>query len=210
MSSALQPHKYLNKLLGQNVLVLGGTSGQGFSVAEASLEYGASVTISGSSQEKLKRALSRLCATYPTETSTMSRLKGKTCDLMQADTDVLEKNLTELLDFASDHRKSPINHIVVTAGNIFTPFGLEQTRIETFQSVQQVRIIAPTILAKLLSPYTPASPSSSYTLTSGAIHHVPTPGYGMLSSIASQIPGLTRVSQSISDLAVSMRWSLGL
>jgi short-subunit dehydrogenase involved in D-alanine esterification of teichoic acids len=48
------------------ILVFGGTSGIGFCVAEAALEQGASVFISGSNPNKLTSALTSLIEAYPT------------------------------------------------------------------------------------------------------------------------------------------------
>jgi NAD(P)-dependent dehydrogenase (short-subunit alcohol dehydrogenase family) len=69
------------KLAGKHILVFGGTSGIGFCVAEAALEEGGNVFISGSSPAKLASALKNLLEAYPTASN---RLKGKTCDLSVA------------------------------------------------------------------------------------------------------------------------------
>ena len=49
--------KYTNKLVGKRVLVLGGTSGIGFCVAEACVEFGAIVTVASSRQEKIDKTI---------------------------------------------------------------------------------------------------------------------------------------------------------
>lgn len=45
--------KYTSKLSSAHVLIIGGSSGIGFGVAEACLKHGATVTISSSSGNKL-------------------------------------------------------------------------------------------------------------------------------------------------------------
>ena len=80
--------KYVSKLTGARVLVLGGTSGIGFCVAEAALEYGAIVTIASSRQEKLDRAVTRLNASYPQHQSNITSVQ---CDI--GDTARLEANV---------------------------------------------------------------------------------------------------------------------
>lgn len=45
--------KYSNKLSGARILVIGGSSGIGYCVAEATLEFGASVIISSSQQSRI-------------------------------------------------------------------------------------------------------------------------------------------------------------
>ncbi|KAF3293688.1 hypothetical protein TWF132_004646, partial [Orbilia oligospora] len=57
--------KFTNKLASKNILIIGGTSGIGFAVAEASLEQDANVTIASSSPSKLQSAISRLQSAYP-------------------------------------------------------------------------------------------------------------------------------------------------
>lgn len=59
-------HKYTKKLVGQHILVLGGTSGIGYCVAEAGLENGANIIISSSASAKVERAVERLRDAYPT------------------------------------------------------------------------------------------------------------------------------------------------
>ena len=57
--------KYISKLQGKRVLVLGGTSGIGFCVAEAAVEHGATVIISSSRQAKIDNTIQRLTSSYP-------------------------------------------------------------------------------------------------------------------------------------------------
>ena len=71
--------KYTNKLHNKHVLIFGGTSGIGFCIAEACLEHGAHVTISGSNKARLDQSLSRLRNAYPDIPG--SNIKGYTCDL---------------------------------------------------------------------------------------------------------------------------------
>ncbi|KAB8295864.1 hypothetical protein EYC80_008685 [Monilinia laxa] len=58
------PGKY-QKLVEKHVLVIGGSSGIGYCVAEASLESGASVIISSSSADRITKAVKRLQSSYP-------------------------------------------------------------------------------------------------------------------------------------------------
>merc|ERR1712093_354969 len=81
-----------NKLAGKHVLVIGGTSGIGFSVAEASLESGARVTISS------------LQKSYPD-----GKITGRTCDLSK---DSLEDDVSALFS-----KVGKVDHIIYTAGD---------------------------------------------------------------------------------------------
>ena len=80
--------KYSAKLAGQHVLVIGGSAGIGYGVAEASLEHGASVTISSSNQTRIDGAVASLLKSYP---SAQGRVNGHTCNL--ADEKTLESNI---------------------------------------------------------------------------------------------------------------------
>lgn len=85
--------KYSLKLKGQKVLIIGGSSGLGFAAAEASIENGASVIISSSSQQKVDKAVERIKQSYP---SAKDRVSGHAADLGTQDT--LEKNVVDLLE----------------------------------------------------------------------------------------------------------------
>ncbi|RAL68618.1 hypothetical protein DID88_007331 [Monilinia fructigena] len=69
------PGKY-QKLMEKDVLVIGGSSGIGYCVAEASLESGASVIISSSSANRVTKAVKRLQSSYPD-----GKVAGYVCDL---------------------------------------------------------------------------------------------------------------------------------
>ena len=129
IAQSIPPRKYTNKLHNKHILIFGGTSGIGYCIAEACLENGAHVTISGSNKAKLEKALSRLRNTYP-DIST-SNIKGYTCDLSPPDTynintndpntktttTTLETNLTYLLKQTTSEKSRPIHHIAFTAGD---------------------------------------------------------------------------------------------
>src|ERR1700744_1071718 len=104
--------KYSNKLEAKRVLVIGGTSGIGFCVAEACVEFGAIVTVASSRQEKVDKAVERLCTSYP---DARTRISGHTVDLASSD---VEEALKVLLEFTAKEGK--LDHIVHTAGDSFT------------------------------------------------------------------------------------------
>ncbi|KAM6530359.1 hypothetical protein FALCPG4_008484 [Fusarium falciforme] len=86
--------KYLSKLQNKSILIVGGTSGIGFAVAEACLEYGAKVVIAGRSQSKLDDALGRLVSTYP---EAKDSVRGHVVDLKND----IEASVTQLFEFAT-------------------------------------------------------------------------------------------------------------
>jgi len=179
--------KYINKLADNHVLILGGTSGIGFCVAEASIEHGASVVIAGSRPENLKKALNRLRTSYP---SSSSKITGYTCDLINpAD---LEANLQALLEKATNQKSKKINHVVFTAGDKFHTVPVDERTPDSLSSVMTVRVTASAMLAKLLPAYIVPELSSSFTLTGGVLSQKPGPGTALLAAVGNAVEGLAR------------------
>jgi NAD(P)-dependent dehydrogenase (short-subunit alcohol dehydrogenase family) len=188
--------RYISKLLGRRVLILGGTSGLGFAVAEAAIEHGAEVIVSSSSDAKVTKALDRLRnvarpLTKGTAVQDEIQAKGTTCDL--ADETKLETNLHKLLDFATSGGTRLLDHVVFTAGDVVN-FGvtLADVTVEEIAQRQIVRVVAPTILGKLLPSYIAKSSTSSYTLTNGINSYKPPPGLAVYAGQTSALEGLAR------------------
>ncbi|KAG8679661.1 hypothetical protein FRC11_003446 [Ceratobasidium sp. 423] len=94
-----------NLLKGKKVIVLGGSSGIGRSVAAATLAHGASVVIASSSQEKVNIALDRLKQGVPSQSNVT--IAGRAVDL---------KDFAALKEFLT--KEGPFDHLVITAGDI--------------------------------------------------------------------------------------------
>lgn len=135
--------KYVSKLSGKRVLVLGGTSGIGYCVAEAALEHGATVIVSSSSASKIAQTTYRLKGAYP---DSASRVSGHRCDLSQPAS--LEGNL-ETLFKASTTEGTKIDHVVFTAGDALTLKTVAEATIEDIQAAGVVRFMAPLVLGKV-------------------------------------------------------------
>lgn len=193
MSQAL---RYITKLQGRRVLILGGTSGLGFAVAEAAIEYGAQVIVSSSSDVKVANALNRLrnvatpLASGTATAQSGAQVTGTTCDL--ADQTKLETNLHKLLNFATSERTQLLDHVVFTAGDAITADTLSDVTVDKLLQRQTVRLIAPTILGKLLPGYINKSPSSSFTLTNGINSLRPPPGLTAYTGLTTAVEGLSR------------------
>ena len=177
--------KYTSKLHNARVLVLGGTSGIGFCVAEAALEHGAQVCISGSKQTKLDEAVSRLQSTYPEKAS---NIHGQVCDLSQPEQ--LESNIETLLKAAAADTK--IDHIAFTAGEALKVVPIAEATVESIQESGTVRFLAPLLLAKMVPKYISPGPESSITLTGGTTIHRPAKGLTIMVAWGSGIEGITR------------------
>ncbi|KAL8947803.1 MAG: hypothetical protein Q9222_005951, partial [Ikaeria aurantiellina] len=198
MSSA--PSKYTSVLHDKHVLVLGGTSGIGFCVAEASLEYGATVCIASSKQSKLDQKIAQLKSTYPALTS---KISGHTCDLSQPQQ--LESNIQSLLKRATGEGATKLDHIVFTAGDALKIVPVAETSVDAILACGNVRFLAPMILAKYAARYMSPGPASSLTLTGGTIAQRPIKGWSVTAAWGAGIEGMTRgLAVDLAPIRVNM------
>lgn len=184
------PSKYATKLAGQRVLLLGGSSGIGFCIAEAALEQGAdAVIIAGSQQSKLDAKVKELEASYP-EAAKQGRIKAKTCDL--SDALQQEANIVALLDFATENKSKKLDHVITTAGDgLYNP-AFKDVTVELVQKSQTVRILTPLMLCKYAATYMHNSPASSLTFTSGDGTYRPAVGWTLMIMIGGALDALVR------------------
>lgn len=176
--------KYTNKLSGQRVLVVGGSAGIGFGVAEASVELGASVIISSSQQSRVDEAVTSLQKAYP---SAKSRISGYVCSL--SDESTLEQNIDNLWK-----QVGTVDHIVYTAGDALAMRPLKDITFKELKQGGMVRFFAPFLLVKTAFAGNHIKPgtSSSVTLTTGTISQRPRAGWTIPSGFAGGLHSLTR------------------
>jgi NAD(P)-dependent dehydrogenase (short-subunit alcohol dehydrogenase family) len=171
-------NKY-NKLTGKHVLVVGGTSGIGYAVAEASIENGARVTVSSSREASVKTTLERLSKSYPD-----TQVAGYACDLskpsVEADVEALFQKV------------GTVDHVVYTAGDKLSTIPFQQITMEYFVKAGQLRFFAPFFVAKVGSRYLSAGPTSSITITGGGIAERPLNDWAVVGSYAAGLYGLVR------------------
>jgi len=189
------PNKYTNKLHNKRVLVLGGTSGIGFCVAENALENGAIVTVASSRQESIDKTLSRLRESYPHLTDNIS---GHTIDLRSDDA---EQSIISLLDSATNNGKDLLDHIVSTAGDSIAIQPLSAfDGAAVLDKTQRVRVVAPMLIAKHApGKYLRSSNESTITLTGGVNTYRPGVNWMLPVYAAAGLQGLVRA------LAVDLR-----
>ena len=155
--------RYTSKLSSTLVLIIGGSSGIGFGVAEACLEHGATVTISSFSGRKLQNAISVLQSSYP---SAKSRIFGHACNLNDSLT--LESNISALFS-----KVETVDHVVFTAGDHLAVHPIAEAGFQFIEKAGMVRFFAPLLVAKYATrPLTPG-PASSITLTTGSLSERP-------------------------------------
>ena len=183
---AAHSHKFINKLQDKRVLIFGGTSGIGYAVAEACIEHGCTVIISGTNAPKLVNTVQRLRTSNPQTSS--SQIITHACDL--SNKEGLESNIQALLSVVTESAKGKIHHVVFTAGDGRPLRSVAQATVAQVEKSQLVRNVVPVIIAKYLPQYMEIGPDSSYTLTSGFIVTKPTPGFALYA--ASSVEGLSR------------------
>lgn len=187
----MPPGHYLNKLKGSRVLIFGATSGIGFAVAEAALDYGANVIISGSKQSKLDNTINRLTSAPESSNGhSDNAVTSHVCDL--SDLTALETNLITLLEAVTGSKTNKLDHIIFTAGDALPLKPLSEVTPSYIQAAAAVRFIAPLIIAKLIPAYMVSSPDSSFEITSGVIATKPVPGWVITAGYSAAQEGLAR------------------
>lgn len=172
--------KYSSKLLGSRILIIGGSSGIGFCIAEACLEYGALVTIASSRVSKVKVAVSNLQASYP---SAKLNIHGLTVDLSKSDT--LESELRNLFEqTVKNTGGEKLDHVIFTAGDTPTIMKLADMTMESILKAGQIRFFAPLLAAKFVPKFVKNSHESSYTITTGSVSERPIPDWSVIGSFA--------------------------
>ncbi|KIX09838.1 uncharacterized protein Z518_00919 [Rhinocladiella mackenziei CBS 650.93] len=177
--------KYINKLQGKRVVIVGGTSGIGFATAEAAVEYGAIVVVASSKQENVDKAVERIQQAYP---DAGDRIRGKTVDLSADD---IEEQIVALFDFATEGGKHKLDHIVDTAGDFWRPTPLSEATRESIVEPMKIRTTGTVMLAKVALKYLATTPESSFTTTGGVMDTKPLPGLSVFAPVGAARKGLT-------------------
>ena len=177
--------KTTTKLNGSRILIIGGSSGIGFGVAEACLDGGASVIISSSSADRVVKAIERLEAT---DSSNRGRVQGFTCYLGSSDT--LEVETKKL--FQQVAKDGKLDHIVYTAGDALTMGKLEDFTFKMMQQAGMVRFFGALVVAQQVRENLKEGPAASFTLTTGGMSDRPQPNGTVINSFLTGLHGMTR------------------
>ncbi|KAK4542470.1 hypothetical protein LTR36_006722 [Oleoguttula mirabilis] len=174
--------KYTQKLKDAKVLVIGGSSGIGYGVAEALVEHGAIITISSSNPDRVQKTVDSLKKSYPSATE---RIAGHACNL--GDQATVESNIKELFE-----KVGKLDHVVYTAGDSLAMMPLESVSMEKMVQAGMVRFFAPLLVAKYAPKYLSSGPKSSITLTTGSVSERPMPDWSVIGSFATGLQGMCR------------------
>jgi NAD(P)-dependent dehydrogenase (short-subunit alcohol dehydrogenase family) len=156
-------------LHGAHVLVLGGTSGIGYAVAESAARAGARVTVVSSNPERVGQAVRSL----PDETA------GHAADL--TDATAIAALLGEI---------GPIDHLVFTAGENLTMSTVDELDFDAARRFFALRYFG--ALAAVKAAASLVRPGGSIVLTTGNAKDRPQAGWSVGSSICGAIEALTR------------------
>ncbi|CAG9974781.1 unnamed protein product [Clonostachys byssicola] len=177
---------FRNKLTGKSVVIVGGTSGVGYAVAEASVEFGANVVVVSRTQDNVNKTLQRLHLSYP---ESNSRVRGFVCDISSSTAEV---DITKLFEFITNNGSRPVYHVVTTASSLPNITSLSDATAEDMVAFSKYHFIGDTMLAKVAAKYLKGANTSSFTMTGGAGTHKPPPGWNFWASVGGAKDALAR------------------
>jgi NAD(P)-dependent dehydrogenase (short-subunit alcohol dehydrogenase family) len=159
----------MSSISGQHVVVLGGTSGFGFAVAQAAAAAGARVSIASRSAEKLHSALARLGT-----------------DVSGASVDVTNKATLDAY-FAN---VGSFNHLAVTVGDMVERKPILELTDAEARAAFEVRFWGQFNAVRAAYPH--ISRSGSITLVSGVASQRATPGLGIFAGVLGGLEGMVK------------------
>ncbi|OJJ67036.1 hypothetical protein ASPBRDRAFT_34764 [Aspergillus brasiliensis CBS 101740] len=161
------------------VLVIGGSSGIGYGVAEKCLSEGANVHIASSNASRVDKSAVALKRKFPG-----GGITAHVCDLAGDD---VERHLERLLSAIGS-----LDHIIFTAGDNLAIQPLDTIDLHAIRRAGHVRFAVPLLLAKLAPRFLNSGPTSSLTLTTGAGSEKPFPNWSLVAGYLTGLHGITR------------------
>ncbi|EXJ87407.1 hypothetical protein A1O3_04367 [Capronia epimyces CBS 606.96] len=163
---------FADKLRGQNIVVVGGSSGIGFGAAEALLDVGAKVTIVSSSQEKIDAAVKRLAS---------PDVKGVVADVRD-----------EAAFIQALRSLAPVDHIVFSAVDNIIRGELADLDLDGAKHLFGVKFWGAVIVGKAVSKHDIIRKGGSLTLTSGTAGIRPGKGAAVGGALNGGVLSLTK------------------
>lgn len=154
---------------GQQVVVVGGSSGMGLATARAAAMEGAHVTIASSRRERVDAALAELpdgCAATVLDVRDEARV------------------------VAVLHEVGEVDHLVFTAGDSLTPHPLAELDLTDAHAVLDVRFWGAVTVIKHAIAH--LRPGASISLTTGTVGQRPTPDTALAAAGAGAVEALVR------------------
>lgn len=110
--------KYREKLKGDHVLVIGGSSGARYATAEAALEYGGRITISSSSPKRLNHVISALENSYSSAPSLPLHSSGRKHNLRKLSGSCSKKSAASIMSMSFSQFHVAGTEAMMTTGTI--------------------------------------------------------------------------------------------
>ncbi|KAF8603585.1 NAD(P)-binding protein [Ceratobasidium sp. AG-I] len=162
----------------KKVIVIGGSSGIGYAVADAAISNGASVVVASSSQIKIDGIIERL-----RKSNTNATVTGQAVDIT---------NFESLTSFLT--KEAPFDHLVITAGEVPTGTQIQKgvDLREQLQDSLNLRYWAVLNAAQHIHTNGLVRPGGSFTMTIGTVQARPLPGWGFFSGVVGAVETATR------------------
>lgn len=151
------------------------------------MENGGRATISSSKAQRVKDAVARLEAAYPSAAAE-GRVHGHAANMGNEDT--LESEIEQL--FEKTTKEARLDHVVFTAGDPLAIVPIQEVSFQQLKQLGMVRFFAPTLVAKTAMKYLEKSNTSSITLTTGSSSEKPIPGWSTIEGYMTGLQGLTK------------------
>ena len=179
-------------VVNQSVLILGGSSGLGYGVAQLALAQNMRIFISSSNPARISSAVDSLRKEFPA-----GSIDGLPCDLESLNVEFnLENLFTRVI---AVNNGELLDHVVFTAGDKLATKVLSEIDIDFIRAAGQVRFIAPLLIGKLAFRFVKRSYISSFTITNGAVAQKPLPDWSVVAGYMSGLEGVVR------NLAVDLK-----
>ena len=171
----------------QSILIIGGSSGIGFAVAQLALEQGCRVAIASSNPTRISTAVTSLKSSLPPLPS--NYISGHECDLGGPD---IEDRLLSLFTSVTSDGADLLDHVVYTAVAGITVTPLDKISAEDVKKAGHFHGVAPMMIAKVAPRFLKEGYKSSLIFTSGQIAEKPMKGWSVQVAYATGLYGMTR------------------
>lgn len=177
---------FRKKLVGKTIVVVGGTSGVGYAVAEGGIDLGANVVVISRTQDKVDNAVQRLKTSFP---DCVASIQGFACNITSESAEV---DITKVFQLITDNGLNPVDHVVSTAGSMPITITLSDATVEDLVAFSKYHFIGDTILAKVAAKHLKPTYTSSITLAGGAGTQKPPPGWSLWATVGGAKDALAR------------------
>ncbi|XXG95865.1 hypothetical protein Hte_002137 [Hypoxylon texense] len=178
-------------IAGHHLLVIGGTSGIGFAVAQLAAAEGLAVSVASSNPRRVEAAVRKLRGAVPDGII----IRGFVCDVNHDDAESSLEQLFADVRAASGGRL--LDHVVYTAAAAAAAAAVDvrpvaEVSARYLRESVQFSFVVPLLVAKLAPRYVRQSYASSLTFTSGRLGERPARGLAVASAWGASLFGTTR------------------